>query len=50
MEAIGLHGSDMETMYGSQKLKDAAVYAKDIRDRYSVLWLYNLYIPEEDTL
>lgn len=50
VEAIGLHYSDLEEMYGEQKLKDAAVYAKDIRDRYSVLWLYNLYIPEEDTL
>lgn len=50
VEAIGLHYSDLEDMYGAQKLKDAAVYAKDIRDRYSVLWLYNLYIPEEDTL
>lgn len=50
VEAIGLHYSDLEEMYGKQKLRDAVIYAKDLRDRYTVLWLFNLYTPEEDIL
>lgn len=38
---------DMEefyNMYGTQKINDAIMYAKDLKDRYSVLWLnYDLF-------
>ena len=29
-------------MYGEKKVNDAVMYAKDLKDRYSVLWLYDL--------
>ena len=29
-----------EEMYGAQKIRDAALYGKDLKNRYSVLWLY----------
>ena len=50
VEAIGLHFSNMEKMYGIDKLRDCVVYGKDIRDRHSVLWVFNKYIPEVDIL
>ncbi len=50
VEAIGLHFSDMEKMYGIQKLRDCVIYAKDLRDRHSVLWVFNLYTPEVELL
>ena len=27
-------------LYSEQKVKDAILYAKDLKDRYTVLWLY----------
>ncbi|MBQ1186218.1 MAG: iron-containing alcohol dehydrogenase, partial [Clostridia bacterium] len=27
-------------MYGKEKIKDAVLYGKDLKDRYTVLWLY----------
>ena len=31
-------------LYGEAKIADGRVYAKDLKDRYSVLWmLYDLY-------
>ncbi len=27
-------------MYGKEKIRDAIVYAKDLKDRYTVLWMY----------
>jgi len=36
---VGLNFSDFEKMYGEEKIKDAVLYAKDLKDRYSVLWL-----------
>ena len=36
---VGLCFSDFEKMYGSEKIKDAVLYAKDLKDRYTVLWL-----------
>ena len=29
-----------ERMYGASKIRDAVYYGKDLKDRYSVLWLY----------
>jgi len=37
-------GMSMDTFYGhysAQKLSDAVAWAKDLKDRYTVLWLYN---------
>jgi glycerol-1-phosphate dehydrogenase [NAD(P)+] len=39
LEDIGLDIADFEKMYGKSKIEDAILYAKDLKDRYSVLWL-----------
>ena len=32
---------DFYKMYSNEKLSDAIEYAKELKDRYSVLWLYS---------
>lgn len=39
-EKIGLSYDKFVELYGEEKIKDATFYAKDLKDRYSVLWLY----------
>lgn len=42
-EILGLARLDMGefyALYGREKLLDAVLYAKDLKDRYTVLWLY----------
>ena len=35
---------EFEKMYGKEKIADAILYGKDLKDRYSVLWLnYNFF-------
>ena len=36
---IGLNMAEFDAFYGSAKIGDAIRYAKDLKDRYSVLWL-----------
>ena len=38
--AAGYRLEAFEEMYGAQKIHDAVLYGKDLKDRYSVLWLY----------
>ena len=45
IEAVGLDYSEFEKMYGQKKIHDAMWYAKDLKDRYTVLWLLD-YFPE----
>ena len=40
VEKIGLKYSDFVKFYGNDKIKDAIYYSKDLKDRYTVLWLY----------
>lgn len=40
LESVGLHYADFEKMYSSEKIQNAKKYAKDLKDRYTVLWLY----------
>lgn len=40
IKKIGLNIEDFEAMYGKEKLENAIWFAKDLKDRYSVLWLY----------
>ena len=43
-------GYDMaafENLYGKEKIRDAQVYGKDLKDRYSVLWLHYALFGEE---
>lgn len=44
---IGLSYSDFIEFYGIEKIKDAVLYAKDLKDRYTVLWLNYKYFKGE---
>lgn len=39
-EKIGLSYENFVKLYGEKKIADAHLYAKDLKDRYSVLWMY----------
>ena len=39
-ERVGLSYDSFKEFYGEDKIKDAYLYAKDLKDRYSVLWTY----------
>lgn len=39
VNAIGLDIHEFEKFYGKKTLHDAILYAKDLKDRYTVLWL-----------
>ena len=39
VNAIGLDVKIFEKFYGKKTLRDAILYAKDLKDRYTVLWL-----------
>ena len=43
IESIGLHYADFEKFYGPSVLADAVAWGKDLKDRYTVLWLYNQF-------
>jgi len=40
LSAVGIHMVDYTRLYSKQKRQDAILYAKELKDRYSVLWLY----------
>lgn len=37
---VGLNIADFEERYGAEKIQNAIWFAKDLKDRYTVLWLY----------
>ncbi len=39
-EKIGLSYGEFKSLYGDAKIADAHLYAKDLKDRYTVLWMY----------
>ena len=39
VNAIGLDMKDFEAFYGERVIRDAILWAKDLKDRYTVLWL-----------
>ena len=41
LKEVGMSYSDFVEYYGEDKIRDAYLYAKDLKDRYSVLWLYS---------
>ncbi len=43
---IGLDFDEFVKMYGVDKIKDAVLYGKDLKDRYTVLWLYYKYFKK----
>lgn len=43
VERVGLRYAEFAELYTAGKIADAVKYAKDLKDRYSVLWLYDMY-------
>ncbi len=43
VKRIGLDYNEFVKLYGQKKIDDAVLYAKDLKDRYSVLWLAYMY-------
>ncbi len=39
-EKVGLNYETYTSLYGDKKIADALLYAKDLKDRYTVLWMY----------
>lgn len=42
-EKVGLNYRDFTALYGEEKIADAIMYAKDLKNRYTVLWM-NYYL------
>ena len=40
LESIELDINEFKAQYGEEKINNALFFAKDLKDRYSVLWLY----------
>ncbi len=44
LSLVGLNINEFYALYGEEKINDAILYAKDLKDRYTVLWLnYDLF-------
>ncbi len=43
VEAVGLSMDELYDTYGEARIAEALKWAKDLKDRYSVLWVYGLY-------
>ena len=50
IERVGLDFGEFQELYGKEKIADALSYAKDLKDRYTVLWLAYKYFNKEDLL
>ena len=40
LRSIDMDINEFEKLYGTEKIEDALKFGKDLKDRYSVLWLY----------
>ena len=47
VEAVGLSVEELYDTYGEAHIEEAIRYAKDLKDRYSVLWVHGLYYGNE---
>lgn len=47
VEAVGMNYQEFVSLYGQTKIRDGVLYAKDLKDRYSVLWLYYEFFRQE---
>ena len=44
LSLVNLNMTDFYNLYGNEKINDAILYAKDLKDRYTVLWMhYDFY-------
>ena len=49
LRSVGLDIAQFDALYGREKIGDALRFAKDLKDRFSVLWLYyDLMVSETD--
>lgn len=48
LSVVGLDMREFYTLYGKEKLLGAILYAKELKDRYTVLWLYYDYFGAEE--
>lgn len=49
LSKVGIDMKDFYKMYGKEKIQDAILYAKDLKNRYTVLWLYYDMFGENKT-
>ncbi len=47
IEKVGLSYNSFKKLYGRKKIKDGCLYAKDLKDRYSVLWLFYSFFKDK---
>ena len=40
LDLVGLDITEFYTLYGKEKIKNAVLFAKELKDRFTVLWLY----------
>jgi len=40
IQSIGLDIAEFDALYGQEKIDGALKFAKDLKDRYSVMWMY----------
>lgn len=51
LEIVGLNMNDFYDIYSKEKICNAISYAKDLKDRYTVLWLYyDMFGDEQDVV
>ena len=49
LDLVGLNINEFYSLYGKKKINDAVLYAKDLKDGYTVLWLnYDLFGDENE--
>ena len=46
LNEVELDDKEFYSLYSKEKIADALLYAKDLKDRYTVLWLYHKYIAD----
>lgn len=44
IEAVGMNCEEFVRFYGQKKIDDGVLFAKDLKERYSVLWLYYEFV------
>ena len=47
---VDLDIKEFYTLYNKEKLNDAILYAKDLKDRYTVLWMHYDYFGDEENV
>ena len=44
LDAVGLKMDEFYRLYSAEKIQDAVLYAKELKDRYTVLWMnYDIF-------